>query len=256
MESSFIRVKDIYQLIDAMAPFSTQEAWDNSGLLMGESSRRVSGILFALDLTYPVAREAVERGANLIVTHHPIMFSGRKNLVEEDWEGKVLCQLVRNNISVISAHTNLDKASGGVSESLAKALGLKDIRTVEDDEDGYLRIGSTDPQPLESFIGLVQKRLRAPVRAYGDGNKLISIVAVAGGSAGEYAQAAKNAGADAFVTGEMRYHDCVALAQEGFATLQAGHDATERVVLEPLMERVSLELGKINVHIPMMLSER
>ena len=79
---------------------------------------------------------------------------------------------------------------------------------------------------------------------------------MAGGSAGEYAQAAKNAGADAFVTGEMRYHDCVALAQEGFATLQAGHDATERVVLEPLMERVSLELGKINVHIPMMLSER
>lgn len=249
MENSFVTVKDIYDIIDGIAPFASQEAWDNSGLLMGEGSRQVNGIYFTLDLTFQAAKAAISRGANLIVTHHPIMFSGRKNLTETDWEGKMLCLLVRNNVSVISAHTNLDKAEGGVSERLAQAIGLIGITHVEDDEDGYLRIGKVSPISLEQFVKHVGTVLEAPIRAYGDMEKTISTVAVAGGSAGEYAFAAKSAGADAYVTGEMRYHDCVNLAQEGMATLQAGHDASEKIVLEPLMDHVSSELAKRGIRI-------
>ncbi|MCR4577589.1 MAG: Nif3-like dinuclear metal center hexameric protein [Clostridiales bacterium] len=249
MENSVVRVKDIYDIIDGIAPFASQEAWDNSGLLMGEGSRRVEGIYFALDLTRQAAEDAISQGANLIVTHHPIMFSGRKNLTEADWEGKMLCLLVRNNISVISAHTNLDKAAGGVSERLAQAIGLCDIEPVEGDEDGYLRIGRISPVSLEQFVKHVGTVLDAPIRVYGDMEKTISTVAVAGGSAGEYAFAAKSAGADAYVTGEMRYHDCVNLAQEGMATLQAGHDSSEKIVLGPLMDHVRSELEKRGVKI-------
>ena len=249
MENGIVSVKDIYDIIDGIAPFASQEAWDNSGLLMGEGTRKVKGIYFALDLTRQAAEAAISKGANLIVTHHPIMFSGRKNLTEADWEGKMLCLLVRNEVSVISAHTNLDKAAGGVSERLAQAIGLQDIAPVEGDEAGYLRIGRISPLTLEQFVKHVGLVLDAPIRAYGDKDKLISTVAVAGGSAGEYAFAAKSAGADAYVTGEMRYHDCVNLAQEGMATLQAGHDASENIVLGPLMDHVRNELDKRGVKV-------
>ena len=251
MENGVVIVKDIYDIIDGLAPFSSQEAWDNSGLLMGEGAKQVTGVYFALDLTGKAAAEAVNRGANLIVTHHPIMFSGRKNLNEEDWEGRMLCFLVRHGVSVVSAHTNLDKAAGGVSDRLADAIGLNGTTVLEGDEDGYLRIGTIAPQTLETFTQYVQKTLDAPIRVYGDMDKLINTVAVAGGSAGEYAFMAKNAGADAYVTGEMRYHDCVALAEEGFATLQAGHDASERVVLKPLMDHIAQALAGTGHTIPL-----
>ena len=252
MENGIVRVKDIYEIIDEMAPFSSQEAWDNSGLLMGDSSKQVTGVLFALDLIPHVAEEAIDAGANLIVTHHPIMFSGRKNLAETDWESRMLCRMVRENLSVISAHTNLDKASGGVSERLAQVLGLREVSPIEGDEDGYLRIGKIDPQPLSEFIKFVGAALDAPIRVYGDKDKVIRTVAVAGGSAGEYAFLAKNARADAYVTGEMRYHDCINLAQDGLSTLQAGHDATERIALRPLMEHIRHELETKGISIPLL----
>jgi len=211
-------VTQIYDIINEIAPFEKAEAWDNVGLLAGSMKNEVTGILCALDFTEEVLLEAERLGANLIVTHHPILFAPRKRLTEDDYEGRVLCSLIRKNISLIAAHTNYDAASGGVNDILASALGLTNIRMVESDEDSILRIGEIEPIRLSDFRDKVSSILKDVVRMYGDGEKIIKTVAVCGGSGGEYAPIAYNSGADVYVTGEMRYHDSLNFALEGHAS--------------------------------------
>ncbi len=230
-----LTVGQVYDQINGFAPFETCESWDNSGLLMGSRKTPVKAALCALDLSRAVFEEALEKGANLIVTHHPILFDGRKNLCEDDVNGSLLCEMVRNHMALIAAHTNFDKAQGGVSDILAKWLDIGNVRPVEGDEEGYLRIGELGyPVELEKLVERAERQLRTKVRAYGNLHQKICKVAVCGGAGGEFARLAQAAGADAYVTGEMRYHDSFDLAQEGFATLQCGHDATERIAVGQL----------------------
>ena len=122
-----VTVEEVYRSVDALAPFVLAEEWDNAGLLAGSPRQNVTGILCALDLNFAVIDEAVRLGANLIVTHHPILFRGRKNLREDEPEGRMLCSLVRNSIALIAAHTNFDNASPGVNDALAAQLGLGEL---------------------------------------------------------------------------------------------------------------------------------
>ena len=232
MEKAVITVKAVFDAIDGFAPFESCEKWDNSGLLTGKFESEVSGIIIALDMSMKVLDEAINRGINTVVTHHPILFGGRKNLREDDAEGRLLCAMVRNNINLISAHTNFDKASGGVNDLLAESLGLKNVTGIEGDEEGYLRIGDIQKMSLSAFACLAKQTLGDEVRAYGQGDKMIERVAVCGGAGGEFARLCMEKGADAYLTGEMRYHDSLDLAQAGFATLHAGHDATEKLALK------------------------
>ena len=120
-------VQDILAMIDAVAPFETQEEWDNCGLLVGSPRQEVSGILFALDVTEPVIDEAIRLGASLIITHHPLMFSPVRRITDEDYEGRLITRMLANRLSMISAHTNLDRAPDGISDVLAALCGLSDI---------------------------------------------------------------------------------------------------------------------------------
>ena len=147
-----LTVQQVYDFINERAPFETQVAYDNSGLLVGDPAREVTGVHFALDVTTTVIDEAIRQGANLIVTHHPMMFSPIKRLVETTCEGQLLCRLVREGISLIAAHTNLDQAPGGVNDALAAAIGLESITG-----EGFLRVGNLpqamsagDPQPISA----------------------------------------------------------------------------------------------------------
>ena len=126
-----VTIADIYRRIDEFAPFELQEDWDNAGLLAGSMNQPVEGILCALDLNGGVLREAIDKRVQLIVTHHPILFRGRKNLREDDGEGRLLCGLVRSGIGLIAAHTNFDNARPGVNDALAAALGLTDVQAWE-----------------------------------------------------------------------------------------------------------------------------
>ena len=233
-----LTVKQVYDWIDGLAPFASCESWDNSGLLSGSMGGLVSGVYCALDVSMRVIEDALSKGCNLLLTHHPILFGGRKNLREDDIEGKMLCRLIREKLNVISAHTNFDKADGGVNDILARAIGMKSPGKIEGDEEGFLRIGEVEPMKLADFVLSVRKTLGGAVRAYGDCDKTIKTVAVCGGAGGEFAKMAFHAGADAYVTGEMRYHDSLDLAQSGFATLQAGHDATEKIAVRGLQNCV------------------
>ena len=123
-----MKVHQIYQLLDAIAPFDSQEEWDNSGLLVGDPDQEITAVLFALDVTEAVLAQAEQEGAGLIVTHHPLMFSPRRRLTEEDFEGRLIRRMIRGNMAHIAAHTNLDKAQGGMNDALAACCGLQGVR--------------------------------------------------------------------------------------------------------------------------------
>ena len=214
----------IYDLLKLIAPLELAEEWDNPGLLAGRLDAEVDTVLCALDLTPKVIEEAAKVGAQLIVTHHPILFRGRKNLREDDAEGRMLCALIRGNLAMIAMHTNFDNASPGINDALAAQLGLTDVVEMENG----MRLGVTEIMRFSAFGDRVQEKLGGPVRRYGEPDRLIRRVAVLGGAGEDFAAQAIAAEADCYVTGEMAYHKGLDAADNGLCVLEAGHAATER----------------------------
>lgn len=223
-------VGQVLELVDGIAPFDLAEEWDNVGLLAGGPEARVDTVLCALDLREDIVEEAFREGAQLIVTHHPILFRGRKNLREDDAEGRVLCALVRAGIALIAAHTNYDNASPGVNDALAQVLGLSDVRALEDG----MRMGTPGQNDFGSFCDFAERALGGPVRRYGLQNRTIRSVAVLGGAGADYALQAQYAGADVYLTGEINYHKALDAAYNGLCVIEAGHAATENPAISQL----------------------
>ena len=216
-------VGQVLELVNGLAPFELAEEWDNVGLLAGHPDMPVERVLCALDLRMEVVEEAVSRGCQLIVTHHPILFRGRKNLRETDAEGRMLCALVRANLAMIAAHTNFDNANPGVNDALAAALGLEDVEALENG----MRVGTIKQTDFGSFCCRTASALKGPTRCYGDSGRRIDRVAVLGGAGEDFAAQALAAGADVYVTGEMAYHKALDAADNGLCVIEAGHAATE-----------------------------
>ncbi len=211
-------------------PGSLAEDYDNVGLLAGSRDRAIFRVLCALDLTEAVLDEAEDAGAELILTHHPILFHARRNLTEDDPEGKLLARLVRAEKCLVAMHTNYDAALCGVGDALAGALGLSGVLPLE----GGVRIGSVRPTSLCAFADRVSETLGGVVRRYGKPGTIVSRVAVLGGAGGSCADIARLAGADAFVTGEIGYHRALTALDGGMCALEAGHAATERPAVRHL----------------------
>lgn len=218
-----LTVQQVYDFINDRAPFDTQLAFDNSGLLVGDPSRAVTGIHFALDVTPAVIDEAIAHGANLIVTHHPLMFSPLKRLVETDYEASLLCRLIRADISLIAAHTNLDQAPGGVNDTLAETIGLTDVTG-----EGFLRIGSlVQPMTAGDLAAHISRQLGDVVRIMGDPHRIVTRLGLCSGSGSDEWPSAAALGAQAFLTGEAKHHHALAAAASGVVILEGGHHATE-----------------------------
>ncbi len=218
-----LTVRQVYDFINERAPFETQAAYDNSGLLAGHPDNEVTGIHFALDVTDSVIDEAIANGANLIVTHHPMMFSAIKRLVETDYQARLLCRLIRANISLISAHTNLDQAVGGINDVLAQRIGLTDITG-----EGFVRVG-TLPHAMTAGEAAksISEALGDVVRVMGDPSIMVAKVGMCSGSGADEWSAAAQLGAQAFLTGEAKHHIALEAAASGVVLLEAGHHATE-----------------------------
>ncbi|MBR3763027.1 MAG: Nif3-like dinuclear metal center hexameric protein [Clostridia bacterium] len=218
-----LTVQQVYDFINDRAPFESQVAYDNSGLLVGDPARTVTGIHLALDVTPAVIDEAVSLGANLVVSHHPLMFSPINRLVETGYEAHLLCRLIREGISLISAHTNLDQAPGGINDVLAAAIGLENLSG-----EGFLRVGDL-PRAMSAaqLAEHISQRLGDTVRLMGDGDRIVTRVGMCSGSGSdEWPQAAAQ-GAQAFLTGEAKHHHALEAAASGMIILEAGHHATE-----------------------------
>ncbi|MDR2908888.1 MAG: Nif3-like dinuclear metal center hexameric protein [Oscillospiraceae bacterium] len=227
------KVKDFYDAINTLAPFSLALKWDNSGLLLGSGDMPVKRALAALDATRAVIEEAKALGAQLLITHHPVIFEPLRSIVASSpvWEA------IRAGLAVISAHTCLDIARGGVNDALAKRLGLNNIEALSLGEadscpEGMGRIGEL-PRALSpaELAGHVKESLCAAGLKYVPGAENISRVALCGGAGADYIGEAISAGAKALVTADCRHHQLLEAKGKGFTLIDAGHYATEAVVL-------------------------
>lgn len=245
-----LTVQQVYDFINERAPFETQVAYDNSGLLVGDPQQIVTSVLFALDVTHDVIDAAISGGTNLIVTHHPLMFSPIKRLVETDYETRLLCRLIRENISLIAAHTNLDQAPGGVNDALAGAIDLTNVSG-----EGFLRIGDL-PSAMTAgeLASHISYRLGdTVVRIMGDPQHVVSRVGLCSGSGSDEWPAAAAQGAQAFLTGEAKHHHALAAADAGVVILEAGHHATEQPGIFALGEALQSWLDSVQCDVSVFL---
>ena len=231
-------VADILNFIEGIAPPYMMESWDNCGLLCGRKDKEVRKILVALDPFRNVIREAIDTGADLIVTHHPLIFVNPLMAVNEDTEtGRCVLELVEHGIAAINAHTNLDLAPGGVNDVLAQTLGLQNIQIINPIENyGLLRCGTVNEQPLSAFLGTVKEKLHCHGLRYVDGGKPVRTVAVGGGSCADEMADALEAGCDTFVTADVKYNQFRTAYELGLNLIDAGHFHTENPVM-PIVAR-------------------
>ena len=238
-----MKVAEILSWIDQIAPFDTQEDFDNSGLLTGSPDWEVRGLHFALDVTERVIDEAVSRGCSVLVTHHPLMFSARKNMTETDYEGRLLCRLIRERIALIAVHTNLDRAPGGVNDALCRALNLRDVTG-----EGFLRVGSLpEGMTAGALPDYVRGCLGDAVRVIGRAadEQPVSRLGVCSGAGSEFWPEAAGLGAEVFLTGEMKHHHALALVDAGLLGLECGHYATEAPGIFALADALQTRLDTV-----------
>ena len=237
-------VADILQFMESLAPRNLKMDWDNVGLLCGSKSAAVTKILVALDPFEGVCREAAELGAELIVTHHPLIFQAPTAITDETSIGRSIQLLCRQGISAINAHTNLDVAPGGVNDVLAEKLGLQNITT---SEGGLLRQGDVAEQSLETFLATVKNSLGCQGLRYVDGGKPVRKVAVGGGSCASEMLEALAAGCDTFVTADTRYNQFWDAKAMGIHLIDAGHFHTENPVCAVLAAKLQAAFPEICV---------
>ena len=232
-----MNVGKIYDYIDSIAPFSAQEEWDNSGLQVGSRTQDVKKVLIGLDATASLVEEAKKKGCDLIISHHPFIFNAVKSFVEPS----PAFMAAKYNISVISAHTSFDCAVGGVNDVLAELVGVYNTKL---SENKLFRIGKTDCKTVRDFALTVKNALNADVFCSLP-EKEIKNVAVCGGSAAEYIETAKNEGADAFLTGEVKHHEILDACDSEIAVICAGHFETEVPAMRVLSEKLQNQFPEI-----------
>ncbi|MDD6021238.1 MAG: Nif3-like dinuclear metal center hexameric protein [Oscillospiraceae bacterium] len=236
-----IKVKNILEYLNTMAPFDNKCEWDNCGLLVGDCEAETNKIGFTLDLTPAVLENAKKNGVDLIVTHHPVIFKAQKNFLK----GNLAFEAAKAGINVISSHTCYDCAKCGVSDVLAQTLGLEDITEVETEEKpSCVRIGLCAKCTPMQLAETVADKLGTTVRL-AKGKRNIGKVAVCGGSGGDFILDAVKAGADAYVTGDVSHHHFLLAEQIGITIIGAGHYETENPAVFSLMNKVCAEFSEI-----------
>ena len=246
-----MKVKDIIAEIEDFAPLSIQEKWDNSGLCIGSPEAEVSSVLIGLDCTPELVDEAIECGADMIVTHHPLIFSGLKKISPDDLVGAAVIKAVTHGISVYAAHTNADKVIAGVSGAMAARLGLEDVTILDEDGEGTgLGVVGNLPEPMTpaKAVELVKggfslKAMRASRPIEG----MISRVAMCGGSGGSLIGAAKAAGAQLYISGDISYHNF--FTQDGFMIMDIGHYESEIEIVDILFSLIKKKFPTFAVRI-------
>lgn len=217
-------VQEIIDILEAFAPARTQEPWDNAGLCIGSPRQEVHGVLVGFDCTKQLIDEAVRRGADMVVTHHPLIFGGLKRIDPDDPVGATVMAAVRHGVAVYAAHTNADKAEGGVNALMAARLGLVAPQPL--DESGLAWIGVL-PEPMggEAFCAYVKERFGLKALRCSAPVAEVTLVGTSCGSGSSFADKAYEAGAQAFVTGDVSYHHF--FVPEGRMIVDIGHYESE-----------------------------
>ncbi len=235
-----MKIKEVYDFLDFIAPFDTAAEWDNCGLSVGSLENDFTKILVALDVTEGLIDEAVKIGAELVVTHHPLIFTP----VSEITSDSLVYKAVKSGVTFISSHTCLDKATGGVNDCLARKAGIKNVHTTNVDE--FLKIGEIKPCKASEFAQIIKNALGGKV-AFTDNGKDIKTVAFCSGGGGDLINAAAEIGAEAFLTGEAKHHEYLEANRLGVALFDAGHYETEVIVCEFLRKSLDIQFDDAEV---------
>ncbi|ABK16903.1 Nif3-like dinuclear metal center hexameric protein [Syntrophobacter fumaroxidans] len=240
------KVKDVMDWVDAYAPFRFSAGWDRCGLQVGDPEAELSRLLVALDPGSTTLGEALSLKCQCVVTHHPLIFQPLESVRADVFPGKLIMTAVREGISLICAHTNLDAARAGTNEQLARVFALQGVTPLEidaawQDEPRYAGMGCVGELPAEmSLDGLASFAAAAmgggAVRVVGEPGRSVRRVAVCTGSGGGLLDAVITGRADVYITGDVKYHDAMRAEEHGLAVIDIGHFSSERVVLQPLAE--------------------
>ena len=232
-------VSELYCFLDEIAPFDQQDRSDNSGLLVGDCKAEVRKVLVCLDVTNKVVSEAVEKGVCLIISHHPLMYRPISKISSSE----PLHALVRNNISLIAAHTNLDVAVGGIADLMLLRLGFPKssivVSPMGGGETGYGRITElSSPVFAKDLAEKCRAAFGCTVVRYVDSGKALSRIGVSSGKASDSIEDALHAGCDAFICGEVSHDRMLFAADHGLTLIEAGHFHTEDIYCEDLVDRL------------------
>lgn len=231
-----MKIRDITSAIESFAPLGAQESWDNSGLIIGSPDSEVKGLLIGFDCTPELVEEAVSCGADMIVTHHPLIFGGIKKISPDDPVGLAIIKAIEAGIAVYAAHTTADKVIDGVSGAMARRLGLTDIAILDEEAEG-VGLGAVGNLPVpmtgEELIAHAKKSLNlAAVRSSRPLETKITRVAMCGGSGGSLIGKAMEAGAQAYLCGDISYHHF--FTPKGFMVMDIGHFEGEVEIVDIL----------------------
>ena len=244
-------LKEIIDIIESVAPRRQQEGWDNSGLQVGDSNRDIHSVLLSVDVSEAVVAEAIRVGCDLIVSHHPLLFHGLKHVTGSTPQERCVAAAIRHDIAIYSSHTSMDKALRGVSGRMAVELGLKDIRIlVPDAGDAQVGLGVIGmlPQPMlwSGWLRHVQQVFGADYVRYTKPTKpTIQRVALCGGAGAEFLPNAIEAGADTYLSADMKYHDMQAAAGQIMA-VDIDHWVSEHFTRDIFAELLQ---GKVDVRV-------
>lgn len=242
------KVKDIINIIEDFAPLDFQEEYDNCGLTIGDREREVQSVLIALDITFEVVREAIDKGCQMIISHHPVIFNPIKSITTDTFQGETLLELIKNDISVYSAHTNVDNADENIAREFMYTLGVENICPIIDS----CGMTASMIKPL-TFLELIEKVKVASgdnnIRSIGILDDIVEEICFANGANGSNEDLLVRAGsiADVFITSELKYHLAVKAKEIGLNIIEIGHYESEREFVN-LMNR-KLKDSNIDVSI-------
>lgn len=230
------KVRDFYGYLNSIAPFETQEDWDNSGMLVGDMNAEVKKAAVVLDITHEEIKKAKAIGADLIISHHPVIFNPIKSVTK----GSVPYELVASSINALCCHTPLDIADGGTNDSLAELLGINVTRA----DDPILRLGTVEPTTAQELAGKIANTLNTKVR-YADAGKTIKKIAICTGAGCSLIEAAGEI--DAFITGDASHHNFLDCVQAGITLIAAGHYETEIIVVPVLVKKLQAQFPDVEI---------
>ncbi len=262
----FCTVGRLAQIMNDFAPEEWAEPWDNVGLLLGNRDSNVQRLMVTLDVTPDVVQDAIEKEVDMIISHHPLIFNPMKRIVYDNVEGRLIMELISNNIALYCAHTNLDMTIGGVDDSLAKALKLRDVRKLGQEDilqskPGFGRWGKLEASMrLIDFAHYVSEVLNSPRieivgMKKGKENKLIKTVALCAGSGSSFMEQAQRIGADIFITGEIKYHDALMADWLDIDIMAVGHFYSEIPVLKELIKHLQKAVDSLQYKVEIYESE-
>lgn len=233
-------VGEITRALEAFAPLDIQESWDNSGLLIGSPQDPVHGVLVGFDCTPELIEEAVEKGCDMVVTHHPLIFKGIRRINSGDPVGAAVMKAVQKGVAVYAAHTTADKVIGGVSGAMARRLDLKDVEFLEPGPEGFGLgcVGNwAEPRTGKEALSFVKERFGLKViRSSKPLESPISRVALLGGGGGGEIESALRAGAQLYITADISYHNF--FTPEGFMVMDIGHFESEVEIVDIFLAQI------------------